>query len=109
MVGADGVNSKVRNALMLPDTRRDAGIRSLGGAVVDKGQLEGFTTDAASFMVVERGPSMFVGRYTADSRDNVAGEKSGASVGVRALFHRGNTAMATASDVAAASLPCHGT
>ena len=79
VVGADGVNSKVRNALMLPDTRRDVGIRSLGGAVVDDGQLSGFPTDAATLMVVERGPSMFVGRYTADSRDNIAGEQSGAA------------------------------
>lgn len=78
MVAADGSRSAVRKLLNLPhDEPNDVGLRILGGTVTDVGQLDSFPKGAGSLMIMGRGSSLFVGRYSADGDDGVEGEATG--------------------------------
>ena len=79
VVGADGVNSTVARFMDLVDTRDDCQVRMLGGAVVDPDctRMSTIHPSASTMMVVEQGPAMFIGTYTARSEDGVAAESTG--------------------------------
>lgn len=78
VVAADGSRSAVRKLLNMPhDEPNDVGLRILGGTVTDVGQLDSFPKGAGSLMIMGRGSSLFVGRYSADGDDGVEGEATG--------------------------------
>lgn len=83
LVGADGVHSVVRQHL-LSDELDDVGVRILGGAVPDVGQLDALSSGngagSGSLMAVGKGASMFVGRYDSRSDDGIADEVTGTVV-----------------------------